>query len=492
MDSFDPAQVDIPTGHFIDGKLVEAGGTPLDVICPSSGRPYADLSLASPDTVARAADGAWHAFRHSGWATCAPRERARVLRRLADLVESDVRTLAPLEAIGSTRPVREAAAWDVPYTAECLRFYAEHADKHGGELAATDPAHLGMTITEPIGVVAAIAPWNFPLVMAAWKIAPALAAGNAVVLKPSEMTPFSVLRLAELAIQAGVPANIFNVVQGDGRTTGDALVRHPRVGKVTFTGSTRTGAAIMAACAQSGTKPVTLELGGKSPQVVFADVPDLDAVARRVAMGITGNAGQVCNAGSRLVVEAGIADALLEKLRAIFTSLHPGATWSAGTTLSPIISEAQVQRIDALVTRARDAGASVYCGAERATAYQNGAWYTPTVLTGVTPHAEIVREEVFGPVLTVQTFTSEEEALQLAQHDDYGLAAGVHTANLGCALRMVRGIDAGNIWVNRYGRSSDFVLPTGGFKRSGLGKDLGRQAFEANLRSKAVLIDLNG
>lgn len=492
MDSFDPAQVDIPTGHFIDGKLVEAGGTPLDVICPSSGRPYADLSLASPDTVARAADGAWHAFRHSGWATCAPRERARVLRRLADLVESDVRTLAPLEAIGSTRPVRETAAWDVPYTAECLRFYAEHADKHGGELAATDPSHLGMTITEPIGVVAAIAPWNFPLVMAAWKIAPALAAGNAVVLKPSEMTPFSVLRLAELAIQAGVPANIFNVVQGDGRTTGDALVRHPRVGKVTFTGSTRTGAAIMAACAQSGTKPVTLELGGKSPQVVFADVPDLDAVARRVAMGITGNAGQVCNAGSRLVVEAGIADALLEKLRAIFASLHPGATWSAGTTLSPIISEAQVQRIDALVARARDAGASVYCGAERATAYQDGAWYTPTVLTGVTPHAEIVREEVFGPVLTVQTFTSEEEALQLAQYDDYGLAAGVHTANLGCALRMVRGIDAGNIWVNRYGRSSDFVLPTGGFKRSGLGKDLGRQAFEANLRSKAVLIDLNG
>ncbi|VVE09910.1 aldehyde dehydrogenase family protein [Pandoraea soli] len=492
MDSFDPAQVGIPTGHFIDGKLVEAGGTTLDVICPSSGRPYADLSLAPPDTVARAADGAWHAFRHSGWATRAPRERARVLRRLADLVESDVRTLAPLEAIGSTRPVREAAAWDVPYTAECLRFYAEHADKHGGELAATDPSHLGMTITEPIGVVAAIAPWNFPLVMAAWKIAPALAAGNAVVLKPSEMTPFSVLRLAELAIQAGVPANILNVVQGDGRTTGDALVRHPRVGKVTFTGSTRTGAAIMEACAQSGTKPVTLELGGKSPQVVFADVPDLDAVARRIAMGITGNAGQVCNAGSRLVVEAGIADALLEKLRAIFASLHPGATWSAGTTLSPIISEAQVQRIDALVARARDAGANVYCGAKRATAYQDGAWYAPTILTDVAPHAEIVREEVFGPVLTVQTFTSEEEALQLAQHDDYGLAAGVHTANLGCALRMVRGIDAGNIWVNRYGRSSDFVLPTGGFKRSGLGKDLGRQAFEANLRSKAVLIDLNG
>ncbi|WP_374625614.1 aldehyde dehydrogenase [Pandoraea sp.] len=492
MDSFDPAQVGIPAGHFIDGKRVDADGTTLEVICPSSGRPYAELALACPDTVARAADGAWQAFRRSGWATCAPRERARVLRRFADLVESDVHTLAPLEAIGSTRPVREAAGWDVPYTAECLRFYAEHADKHGGELAATDPSLLGMTITEPIGVVAAIAPWNFPLVMAIWKIAPALAAGNAVVLKPSEMTPFSVLRLAELAIQAGVPANLFNVVQGDGKTTGDALVRHPRVGKVTFTGSTQTGAAIMTACAQTGTKPVTLELGGKSPQVVFADVPDLDAVARRIAMGITGNAGQVCNAGSRLVVESSVAEALLEKLRAIFASLKPGATWSAGTTLSPIVSHAQAHRIDALVARARDAGANVYCGAERVSAHQDGAWYAPTILTHIQTHAEIVREEVFGPVLTVQTFTSEAEALQLAQHDDYALAAGVHTANLGRAMRMMRGIDAGNVWVNRYGRSSDFVLPTGGFKRSGLGKDLGRQAFEANLRSKSVLIDLNG
>ncbi|MDM8355827.1 aldehyde dehydrogenase family protein [Pandoraea communis] len=492
MDSFDPAQVSIRSGHFIDGSLVDAGNTYADVICPSSGRPYAALAMADADMVDHAASRAWHAFRHSGWATCAPRERARVLRRLADLVEGDVATLAPLEAIGSTRPVRDAAAWDVPYTAECLRFYAEHADKHGGEVAATDPSLLGMTITEPIGVVGAIAPWNFPLVMAIWKAAPALAAGNAIVIKPSEMTPFSVLRLAELAIQAGVPAGIFNVIQGDGRVTGDALVRHPRVGKVTFTGSTRTGAAIMTACAQTGTKPVTLELGGKSPQVVFADVPDLDAVARRIAMGITGNAGQVCNAGSRLLVEAGIADALIERLAPIFGALRPGATWAAGTTLSPIISAAQAQRIGGLVDRAGSAGADVVCGGKPIDGGTGGAWYAPTILRSVDAHAEIVREEVFGPVLTVQTFTTEEEALQLAQHEDYGLAAGVHTANLGRAMRMVRGIDAGNVWVNRYGRSSDFVLPTGGFKRSGLGKDLGRQAFEANLRSKAVLIDLNG
>src|SRR6201996_2773400 len=233
--------------------------------------------------VDRAVESAWQAFKHSGWARMAPRERAKILRRFAELVEADAPMLGRLEALGSTRPIRDAVAWDVPFTAEGIRFYSEFADKIGGEVAATRPDHLGMIVAEPYGVIGAIAPWNFPLVMASWKIAPALAAGNAVVLKPSEMTPFSVLRLAELAIEAGIPPGIFNVVQGDGRVTGDALVRHPKIAKVTFTGSSQTGAAIMAACAESGTKPVTLELGGKSPQIVFADAPRIDEVARRIA-----------------------------------------------------------------------------------------------------------------------------------------------------------------------------------------------------------------
>jgi aldehyde dehydrogenase (NAD+) len=349
-----------------------------------------------------------------------------------------------------------------------------------------------MTIAEPYGVVGAIAPWNFPLVMASWKIAPALAAGNAIVLKPSEMTPFSVLRLAELAVQAGVPAGIFNVVQGDGRTTGDALVRHPKVGKVTFTGSTRTGAAIMAACAQTGTKPVTLELGGKSPQIVFADAPRLDDVARRIAAAITTNAGQVCVAGSRLLVERSIAEPLAGRIERIFAGLTPGATWQAGTTLPPIISETQAARIDAIVGRTLDSGATLRYGGQRAAGATAGAFYMPTLLAGVTREAEAVREEVFGPVLTLQTFDTEEEALELAQHPEYGLAAGVHTADLGRALRLVRGLEAGTVWVNRYGRSADFMIPTGGYKRSGIGKDLGKQAYEANLRFKSVLIDLHG
>jgi aldehyde dehydrogenase (NAD+) len=327
--------------------------------------------------------------------------------------------------------------------------------------------------------------------MASWKIAPALAAGNAVVLKPSEMTPFSVLRLAELAIEAGIPPGIFNVVQGDGRVTGDALVRHPKIAKVTFTGSSQTGAAIMTACAQTGTKPVTLELGGKSPQVVFADAPDLDLVARRIAGAIAGNAGQVCVAGSRLIVERSAAPRLIDGIASAFAALKPGHTWAAGTTLPPIISAKQAQRIEGIVARSVGQGAQIAAGGTRLPVAGEGAFYAPTILTNVTADSEAVREEVFGPVLTVQTFDDEDEALALASHEKYGLASGVHTADLSRALRAMRSIEAGTVWINRYGRTSDFVIPTGGYKQSGLGKDLGRQAFEANLRFKSVLIDLN-
>ena len=249
-----------------------------------------------------------------------------------------------------------------------------------------------MTIAEPYGVIGAIAPWNFPLVMASWKIAPALAAGNAVVLKPSELTPFSVVRLAELAIEAGIPPGIFNIVQGDGSTTGNALVRHPRISKVTFTGSTRTGAAIMAACAESGTKPVTLELGGKSPQLVFADAPDLDRVAKMVAGAIAGNAGQVCVAGSRLIVQRAVAQQLVEGIAAAFGTLRPGHTWRGDTTLSPIISPRDAQRIDGVVRRAVAEGATLAAGGRMADVDGAGGYYEPTILTGVQPGMAAVRD----------------------------------------------------------------------------------------------------
>ncbi|KAF1021484.1 MAG: NAD/NADP-dependent betaine aldehyde dehydrogenase [Paracidovorax wautersii] len=488
MSLFDPDSIPVARGHFIGGRLVPDAGR-ITVRRPSDGQVHAELPLADADTVDAAVQNAWQAWRGSDWARRAPRERARVLRRWAELIEADAPRLAPLEAVCSTRPVRDAAAWDVPFTAEGLRFFAEYADKLGGEVVATRHDHLGLVVAEPYGVVGAITPWNFPLVMVSWKVGAALAAGNAVVLKPSELTPFSAIRLAELAVEAGVPAGLFNVVQGDGRTTGEALTRHPLIAKMTFTGSTRTGAAIMASCALNGPKPVTLELGGKSPQLVFDDAPDLDRLAGIIAGAITGNAGQVCVAGSRLIVQRGIAQPLLDRIAQRFAALRPGATWDANATLPPIVSAPQAARILDIVERARDAGAQLRCGGGLFDDGPGGAYFQPTLIEGVDAGNPAVQEEIFGPVLTVQTFADEEEGLALAAHPQYGLAAGVHTADIGRALRAMRGMAAGTVWINRYGRSADFVIPTGGYHQSGIGKDLGRQAVEANLRFKSVLID---
>ncbi|HSI59215.1 MAG TPA: aldehyde dehydrogenase family protein [Ideonella sp.] len=489
MPDFNPDHIAIPQGHFIDGALVGGAGDALAVRRPSDGQVYAELPIASAEVVDRAVTSAQRAFETSAWASGAPRARARVMRRWADLIEARAAELAQLEALGSTRPIAEVLAVDIPYAADCLRFFAEYADKLGGDVAATRSDHLGLVIGEPYGVVATIAPWNFPITQAVTKIGPALAAGNAVVLKPSEMTPFSVLRLAQLAIEAGMPPGIFNIVQGTGSVTGDALCRHPAVGKISFTGSTQTGAAIMTASAQSGIKPVTLELGGKSPQLVFADAPDLDKVARSIALSILGNAGQVCVAGSRLIVERSVQAALLERLARLTQAVRPGPTWSSATSYAPIVSAGQLARIDGIVQRTLGEGGQLFTGGRRLAAIENGAFYEPTILVGVSSEMEAVREEVFGPVLTVQAFDGEDEGLALAAHPTYGLAAGVHTADVGKALRAVRRLKAGTVWVNRYGRSADYVIPTGGYGSSGIGKDLGRQAVEANMRFKSVLIE---
>jgi aldehyde dehydrogenase (NAD+) len=485
---FDPAAIAVPAGHFIDGRYVP-GARDIDVLRPSDGVVYAGISDAGADGVDHAVTAAKRALAASGWSTRAPRERGRVLYRWAELIEAHALEVAQLESVGSTRPIREALAFDVPHTVECIRFYAELVDKEGGEVAATRADHLGLIIAEPYGVVGAITPWNFPLTMVAWKCAPALAAGNAVVLKPSELTPFTALRLAELAVQAGLPAGVLNVVTGVGHTTGDAIAAHPGIAKVSFTGSNRTGSAIMARCAAIGPKPVTLELGGKSPQLVFDDIPDLARTAALVARAILGNAGQVCNAGSRLIVQRRIATPLLEAVVAAARQVNPGATWSAATTFSPIVSARQAARVHELVADSIARGARAVLGGTPLEGGPGGAFYAPTVLTDVAADMPAVREEIFGPVLTVQLFDDDEQGYALANDTIYGLAAGVHTGGIDRALRAVRRIEAGSIWVNRYGRSGDFILPTGGYRSSGIGKDLGVEAYRANLRHKTALID---
>ncbi|MBT9371270.1 aldehyde dehydrogenase family protein [Rhizobium sp. CSW-27] len=484
--SFDPDRLDLPRGHFIGGRYVPAAGV-LPMHRPSDGVEFAACPVASADLVDQAIASAKAALAASGWATCAPRQRTRVLQRWADLMEEEAVRLAQLEAFCSTRPVGQLVAGDIAVTAEQIRFFAEFADKEGSDLVPTGADSLGMIMSEAYGVVGAITPWNVPLSMAGWKLGPALAAGNAVVLKPSELTPYSTLFIAELAVRAGVPAGIVNIVLGDGATTGTAITGHPDIAKVSFTGSTGAGAAIMENIARSGIRPVTLELGGKSPQVVFADA-DLDLAANAVATSILANAGQACVAGSRLIVEDRVAARVIETVLHRMRTVTAGPTWDEASTYSPIISDRQRGRIDAVVQQAIAAGAE--CLAGGGAIDHPGYFYAPTLLAGVTQDSTAVREEIFGPVLTVQTFSDEEEAMQLADHPVYGLAAGLFTRDLSRAMRLTRRLQAGTVWVNRYSRSRDHILPTGGYKRSGIGKDLGREAYLANRKTKSVLINL--
>ncbi len=484
--SFDPDSLALPVGHFIGDRLVAGEGV-IAMHRPSDGKAYAACPIAGADLVDQAVQTAKSALKESNWGGIRPRERLKVLHRWADLIEQDAVALARLEAVASTRPVGHLVEGDIAISAEQIRFFAEFADKDSSDLVPTDDGSLGMIMTEPYGVVGAITPWNFPINMAAWKLGPALAAGNAVVLKPSEMTPFSTLRLAELAVRAGLPAGLISVVLGDGMTTGNAITGHPDIAKISFTGSTRAGAAIMENIARTGVKPMTLELGGKSPQLVFADA-DIDRAAAAVTASITSNAGQACVAGSRLIVEKSVAapliDAILKKMKRVV----PEPTWDAASQYSPIISERQRRRIDDIVAAAVAAGAECLTGGRSLDV--PGYFYAPTLVAGVDQRSPAVIEEIFGPVLTLQTFEDEEEAMNLADHPSYGLAAGLFTSDLSRAIRLTRRLQAGTIWVNRYGRSRDHILPTGGYKQSGIGKDLGREAFQANRKSKSVLISL--
>lgn len=488
MLSFDPDKIVLPAGHFINGQHLTGNGTVLTVNRPSDGQRAADLFEADAALVDDAVTRADLAVRDSGWASCPPRQRGAVLHRWADLIAADP-LLAQLESLGSTRPIYDVVNHEIPFTAEAIRFYAECADKYSGDVLPTRDASLGMLVPEPYGVIGAITPWNFPLSMASWKCGPALAAGNAVVLKPSELTPFSTVRMAELAIQAGLPAGVLNIIQGVGAVTGSALVAHPLVRKVSFTGSTATGARIMSDAAFNGMKPVTLELGGKSPQLVFDDCGDIDDVAGRILRGFTANGGQACVAGTRLIVQRGIHDALMSKLIELCQGFRAGVTWDEASRYAPMIDRRQAEKVASVVSSARQQGAEVLVGGERFADTGEGYFWQPTLLAVSGHDNPAVQEEIFGPVLTVQIFDEEAEGLALASHPTYGLCAGVHTKNIDRALRAMRGIAAGTVWINRYGRSGDFIIPTGGFHGSGIGKDLGRQAFEACQRYKSVLID---
>ncbi|MFW2541241.1 aldehyde dehydrogenase family protein [Primorskyibacter sp. 2E107] len=484
--AYDPSGLTLPAAHFIGGAYI-AGPASIRVLSPSTGATIGAIPCADADVVDHAVSTARRALATSNWGGMEPRDRTRALCAWADLMEAEAETLAAFEAVCSSRPFAQAVTGDIVVTAEQIRFFAEFADKDGGALAPVSDGHFGYIADEPYGVIGAITPWNFPISMAGWKLGPALAAGNAVVLKPSEMTPYSTLFMAELAVRAGIPAGIVNVVLGDGPTTGAAITGHPGIDKVSFTGSTRAGGAIMENIARTGIKPMTLELGGKSPMVVFADA-DLDLAAECLDRGIMSNAGQACVSGSRMIVAHEVADELASRLTERFARYRPANTFASEPGFSPIISQTQLGRIDSIVQASAGQGADVLCGGARFD--HEGSYYQPTLITGVDAANAAVREEIFGPVATFQTFHSEGEAMALASHETYGLCAGLFTRDLSRAMRLTRRLAAGTVWVNRYGRSRNHILPTTGWKSSGLGHDLGREAYHANRRKKSVLIDL--
>jgi gamma-glutamyl-gamma-aminobutyraldehyde dehydrogenase len=412
-------------------------------------------------------------------------ERKKVLLRLSELILAHRDELAILETLNVGKPVTNSSTGDIPSAANCIAWYAEAIDKVYGEVAATAWDMTTLVIREPVGVVAAVVPWNYPLSMAAWKLGPALATGNSVVLKPAEQSPFTALRLGQLALEAGIPPGVLNVVPGLGETAGRALGLHMDVDCVAFTGSTEVGKYFMQYSGQSNIKRIGLELGGKSPQIVLADCTDLDAAATAIANGIFANSGQVCNAGSRLIVDEAVKESLLAKVLERASALKPGDPLDPKTRMGSLVTKEHMERVLRYVTQGVDAGAKLLVGGERTLMNSGGYFVGPTVFDQVRNDMTIAREEIFGPVLSTITVKGIDEALHVANETIYGLAASVWTNDVKAALRAAKAIRAGVVWVNCFDRGL-MSVPFGGFKQSGFGRDKSLHAMDKYTDLKAI------
>jgi betaine-aldehyde dehydrogenase len=478
---------------FIDGEPAEGAGEAwLEVHSPATGALVGRVPAGTPADVDRAVAAGRRAFKAGSWSRALLSERSAVLLRLADLIEANADELAALEVAqtGSTYKLRRDS--DVPFTVDNLRFFATAVRHLEGKAAAEySGSHTSMVRREPIGVVGQVSPWNYPLWMAIWKIGPALAAGNSVVLKPATATPLTTVRLAELALEAGVPAGVFNVVTGRGDVVGAALAGHPDIDLISLTGDSETGRRIMA-LASGNLKKVHLELGGKAPFVVFADA-DLEAAARGATAGALINGGQDCTAATRVYVERPVHDAFVARVAELFEGIRVGDPMAPETDLGSLISAAQVERVDGFVERAREAGATVVAGGERAivAGMEGGAFYRPTLITGAAQDSELVQREVFGPVLAVLPFDTAEEAIEKANDTIYGLASSVWSTNVFTAMNVAKELHFGHVLVNDHLMVAS-EMPHGGFKQSGFGKDMSMYSFEEYTQVKHVMVELTG
>ena len=479
-----------PQSHFVGGKKTRAqDGRTLDVISPIDGIVFTTLAAGTPADVDVAVEAARTSFEKGVWSNAAPAERKKVMQRIADLIEKHALELAVLGVRDNGTEISMALKAEPGSATGTFRYYAEAIDKVYGQIAPTPHNVLGLIHHEPVGVVGAIVPWNFPLMIGSWKIAPALAAGNSVVLKPAEVASLSLLRLAELCAEAGLPEGVLNVVTGLGSVAGEALGLHRDVDVLTFTGSGAVGRKLLEYSARSNLKRCYLELGGKSPNIVFADAPSLDIAAKTSAYGIFRNSGQVCVAGSRLLVEDSIHDEFVAKVSAIAAKMKVGDPLLLQTEAGAISSLTQLEKVLEFVARALREGGQIETGGRRILEATGGYYMSPTVVTGVRPEMQLAQEEVFGPVLGVMRFKDEAEAVRLANATPYGLASAVWTSNLSKAHRMVRAVRAGVVHVNTYG-GADNTVPLGGVKQSGNGYDKSLHALDKYTDLKTAWIQL--
>jgi gamma-glutamyl-gamma-aminobutyraldehyde dehydrogenase/4-guanidinobutyraldehyde dehydrogenase/NAD-dependent aldehyde dehydrogenase len=478
----------LETRAFIDDRFVDASsGEIFETINPATGETLASVASCDAKEATLAVASARRAFVAGDWSRLAPARRKRTLLALADLMEAHKHELALIDTLDMGKPVTSSLG-DMAGAIACLRYHAESIDKLYGEVAPTGEESLALVLREPLGVVASIVPWNFPLMMTAWKIAPALAAGNSVILKPSEKSPLSALRLAQLAREAGLPPGVFQVLPGFGHTVGKALALSMDVDCLSFTGSTATGKQLMQYAGQSNLKKVYLECGGKSPNIVFADCRNLERVANHAAAAIFHNQGEVCIAGSRLLVENPIREAFVEKVLAAAEVMQPGDPLDPQSFMGAMVDDAQYRRVLDYIRQGVEEGARLRTGGRALEG--RGLFIPPTVFDGVTPGMTIGREEVFGPVLAVFGFDTEEEAIALANDSDYGLAAGLWSQDIDRIMRVTRRLQSGQVFVNNWA-GGDQTVPFGGVKQSGNGRDKSHHSLEEYSELKTVWISLS-
>lgn len=477
---------------FIDGAYCPAvSGATFETLDPATGRKLADVSACGAEDVDRAVIAARAAFDRGEWSRCHPTERRAVMMRLVELLGENLEDLALLEAIDSGKPITECREVDLPETIQTFRWYAEAIDKLFGTTAPAGDDALGMVVHEPVGVVGAVLPWNFPLMMLGWKLAPALAAGNSVVIKPPELTSLTTVRLAELAAEAGVPHGVLNVTPGLGHVAGRALGLHRDIDVISFTGSNEVGREFLRYSADSNLKRIVLELGGKAPQIVTADNADrLPLVAEDLAEAAFGNNGQNCTAGARILVHSSIAEDFTRELVRATEAYVVGDPLDPSTTLGSLIELSALERVEKYVQDAVADGAEVRTGGTRVREETGGWFYAPTVVTAVREDMPIAREEIFGPVVAVLPFEDDEDALRIADDSPYGLAATVWSRDIDTALIMARRLRAGTVAVNGYSEG-DITTPFGGYRESGFGgRDNGLEAFEQYTETKTIWITL--